>query len=643
MSEASIPQPGVFSRRERLPRFGSAAFPGALAVFGVTGIAASSGGYFPTSWGWAALAFSWVAALAILLRAETDVGWLDLAFFGLLASFVGWIWLSALWSQSVPRSILEGERGLVALTGVGAAILVVARRLVPSLLGGVATAITLISAYALATRLFPAKITSFDPIAVYRLQEPLGYWNALGVFAAIGAMLCLAFAARGETLAARGAAGGTLAVLLPTIYFTFSRGSWLALGIGLVAALALDPRRLQLAAVVCVLGPVLALEVWLGSRESALTHRLSNVDVAAHQGHRYALVVVGVAAVTAALAVAFAFVERRVSVPNALRLVLAGLLALAVIAAIGGAIARYGSPSTIAKRAWHSFEAPPPVEGSNLNERLFSFSGNRRAEVWKSAWHDHDANPGLGSGAGTFQEWWFAHRTDDMQVVDAHSLYIEVLAELGPVGLALLSLALLVPIAAAILARGHPLVPVALGGYVAYLAHAGVDWDWEMTAVTLAALLVGVALVAAARRREPRAFGAVGRGICAGAAVAVGALAFVVLVGNLELSRAQDAAADRHWTRAAKDARSASDWAPWSSQALQTLAQAQGKLGRPSAQVATLRDAVRKDPHDSDLWYDLSAATSGAESNAAFVKSVRLDPYGFVANVRRAVLGKGSG
>ena len=643
MSEASFPQPGVFSRRELLPRLGSSGVVGALGVVGVGGLAAANGGYFPTSWGWAALAFAWVAALAVLLRVETDAGFLDLAFFGLLAAFVGWIWLSALWSQSAPSSILEGERGLVALTGVGAALVLATRRLVPELLGGLATAITLISAYALATRLFPARITSFDPISGYRLQEPLGYWNALGIFATLGTILCFAFAARSRAPATRAVAAGAIALLLPTIYFTFSRGSWLALAIGLGAAIVLDPRRLQLLALLAVLAPLFALEVWLGSREDALTHRLSDLAAATHQGHRYALVVVGAALVAALLAFAFALAERRLAVPRAARLGFGVVVGLVVVAAVAVAVVRYGSPPTMAKRAWHAFEAPPIHEGSNLNKRLFSFSGNGRVDIWTSAWRDHDAHPFLGSGAGTFQEWWYAHRSSDFQVRDAHSLYVEVLGELGPIGLALVCLALLVPVGAAVVARGGPLVPVALGGYVAYLVHAGVDWDWELTAVTLAALLVGVALVAAARRGEPSPLGLGGRVPVVAAAVAVGALAFVVLVGNLKLARSQHAAAKRDWSRAAGEARSASDWAPWSSAALQALGRAQRRLGQPAAAAATLREAVRKDPRNSDLWYELSLATNGAASERAFARSVRLDPYGFDAKDRRAVLGRSSG
>jgi O-antigen ligase len=326
-----------------------------------------------------------------------------------------------------------------------------------------------------------------------------------------------------------------------------------------------------------------------------------------------------------------------------LRLAFAGVLALLVAAAVVVAIARYGGPATMAKKTWHAFKANPVAGNSNLNKRLFNFSGNGRVTLWTSAWHDHNANPVLGSGAGTFQEWWYAHRGSDFQVRDAHSLYAETLGEMGPIGLALVVLALVVPLGGAVLARGRPLVPIAAGAYVAYLVHAGVDWDWEMTALTLAALLVGVALVASARNREPRPLGAPSRGVLVAGAVAIAALAFVVLVGNLKLARAQSAAGKGEWAKAASNARSASDWAPWSSGALDTLGNAQRKLGQGAAARASLRQAVAKDPDNSDLWYDLYLATNGAEANRAFVESVRLNPYGFVAKDRRAVFGKGSG
>jgi hypothetical protein len=81
-----------------------------------------------------------------------------------------------------------------------------------------------------------------------------------------------------------------------------------------------------------------------------------------------------------------------------------------------------------------------------------------------------------------------------VSVRDAHSLYLETLAELGLLGLALLGLALAPPLLAAF--RGAS--AAAAGGYVAFLVHAGLDWDWELPAVTLAGLLCGAALIALA-------------------------------------------------------------------------------------------------------------------------------------------------
>jgi O-antigen ligase len=633
------------SLRDRLvskARVESVAAGGGAAV-AVGGVAAASGGYFPTSWGWAAVAFAWAAAMVLLLHADTDAGWLDVAFWSLVALFVGWIWLSATWSQSAPSSVLEGERGLVALAGVGAALLVVSRRTVEQLLAGVAVAITLIAAYGLATRLFPSKLGTFDPIAQYRLETPIGYWNALGIFSAIGALLSFAFAARARTVATRAVAGAALAFVLPTIYFTFSRGAWVALGIGLAGAVLLDPRRLQLVVALLALAPVPALEIWLGSREDALTHKRADLAAAVHDGKRYAFVVVAAAVATAAIAAGLALFERRLTVSRAVRLGFGGVVAAAIVAALIAVFATYGGPARIAERGWDSFKSAPAPTGQNLNKRLFSFAGNGRVDLWRAAWHDHEAHPTLGSGAGTYQEWWYRHRPYDFQVRDAHSLYAETLAELGPIGLALLGLALLVPIGAALLARRHPLVPAAFGTYLAYLAHAGVDWDWEVTAVTLAALLGGVALVAAARARGPRPLAGVLRAALAALAVAVGALAFVVLVGNLKLARADDATERGDWQRAAARARSAGDWAPWSSEALQALGEAQLKQGQTAAAAATFRRAVRKDPQNSDLWYDLHLAANGRESDHAFAVAVRLNPFGFDAKDRRAVLGRSAG
>jgi len=76
-------------------------------------------------------------------------------------------------------------------------------------------------------------------------------------------------------------------------------------------------------------------------------------------------------------------------------------------------------------------------------------------------------------------------------VRDAHSLYLETAAELGLVGL--LALALFLGGIAAAARRGPPTLVAVL---VAFALHAGLDWDWELPALTLTALLVAAKLLA---------------------------------------------------------------------------------------------------------------------------------------------------
>ena len=185
-----------------------------------------------------------------------------------------------------------------------------------------------------------------------------------------------------------------------------------------------------------------------------------------------------------------------------MRLAYGGLLVVALLVAVGAGLVHYGGPQHVASRAYDSFKARPiSVSNSgNLNKRLFSLSGSGRLTQWRVAVDDYRAHPWLGSGAGTYELSWLHDRpTGSWKIRDAHNLYVEVLAELGPVGLALLLLTLSIPIYAAVKVRRHPLVPIALGAYVAFLLHAAVDWDWEMPALTIAGLLCGVAIMVVAR------------------------------------------------------------------------------------------------------------------------------------------------
>ncbi len=177
-------------------------------------MAFASGGYFPTAWSWGALVALTVVAGFLVAGEATSPSTLALATLGGLAAFSAWTWLALLWSDDRAATVLEGQRALLYVSVLAALVLLVRRSTVPLVLAATLVAIFLASGYGLLTRLFPERLGVFDPIAAYRLEEPLTYWNALGVFAAMGALLALGFAARAQSVVGRALAGALRARLL---------------------------------------------------------------------------------------------------------------------------------------------------------------------------------------------------------------------------------------------------------------------------------------------------------------------------------------------------------------------------------------------------------------------------------------------
>ena len=123
-----------------------------------------------------------------------------------------------------------------------------------------------------------------------------------------------------------------------------------------------------------------------------------------------------------------------------------------------------------------------------------------RPAYWRVASGDAAEHVVLGSGAGSFDDYWRAHRPIPAFVRDAHSLYLETAAELGLVGVVLLICALGTPLIAASRLEDRYLAATGAAAYSAFLVHAGLDWDWEMPVTTFAGLACGAALLVAARK-----------------------------------------------------------------------------------------------------------------------------------------------
>jgi len=489
-------------------------------------------------------------------------------------------------------------------------------------------AIASVGVYSLSTRLVPDHFGSYDPNAGYRLSAPVGYWNSLGVFTVIGILLALGLATdRSGSLVAR-AIGAVAVVPLPLVlYFTFSRGSWLALAVGLAITIVLSRQRLQLTTEAAFLALLSSPSILVASHSTALTSRAASLEAAAHDGHRVGAIV-AVMTVLAALSVrVLASLEPRARMRPVWRRAYGAALVAIPICAAAVAIASHGGPESVAKRGYDSFvSASPTADPNDLNGRLFSLSGNGRADLWRvaiAADHGHWLG---GSGAGSFERNWDQSLSANMVVRDAHSLYVETLTELGVVGLVLLAIMLGTPLVAGYGAREVTLVPAAVGAYGAFVLHNAVDWDWELSGVALTGLLAGCLLLVA-RRRPPerriavsaRAAGVAGAGILA-------LFAGVAAVGNGALAKARTANEQHRYAVAESHARLARRWMPWSPEPLLALGEARVESGDPWGAAASFRRAISIDDRSWEAWLDLAASTRGAVRRHAIARARALYP-----------------
>jgi hypothetical protein len=466
----------------------SASLSGARLVLlaGATVIGFFSGGYFDGPRAWAGLVVWLLVAVAGLISPRSlprgRVSWLAIAGLGLLAA---WTLLSILWAPIAGNAYHAGQIAfLYTGTLLAAALLLgtpAAQRMVePSLAAGALILIV----YGMSERLVPGLLHFARSVSAQgRLEQPLTYWNAMGEMAAIGLVLCARLVgdrARPSWLRIAGAAAS--APLGMGLYVSFSRGALFACAAGLVALVIAAGRREQLAAtLLCVLTAALAAVA--AGPFGGVTSLLGSLSTRETQG---AIVLVLLIVIGLGAAIGQSWLIRHEQ-PGALRLPRrAPLWATAVIGA-GLAIA-------IVLGSKESSTASQPLSGGAT--RLVTLQSNRYA-YWRVALRAFAQQPIQGVGAGGWSVYWLKWRTVNEFAQDAHSLPLQVLAELGVVGLAFLA-AFLAGLAlaarAALRVSPHAVGPVA--GLVAYIAHAPLDWDWQMPAVTVIAMVLAGSLLA---------------------------------------------------------------------------------------------------------------------------------------------------
>jgi len=352
--------------------------------------------------------------------------------------------------------------------------------------------------YGLLGRLLPGIVDpELGDQALGRLDQPLTYWNAVGAVAALGLVLCASLAARQRDPEAGGrwgpvAAAGACVPLGAGLYLTFSRGGLLAAVTGLtVLALLADGTRAVLR------GPVLALA---GGTVGALAVAFLPAVADPRNGPDTVQGLVGLALIGAGVAGiggAYLALGRGGAAPTpsagrrSARPKLGVALALAVVL-VGGGLAGF---------AWIGGDhvADDPAQGATA-QRLRSVESERYA-YWRVALGAFADSPLYGQGARGFEvEWRREQPKRSAPASDAHSLYLETAAELGIIGLLALAamLAGFVLVAMAALKASSVAAAGPIAGLVAWAVHAGLDWDWEMPAVSLIAILLVCMLAAMA-------------------------------------------------------------------------------------------------------------------------------------------------
>src|SRR3954451_7908663 len=458
-----------------------------LLLAGPTILAFFSGGFFFEPRVIAAIA-TWLLVLALadvgpapLPRSRN--GWLTLG--GLLLIAV-WSAVSVAWAPRAGPAIESVERLFLY---VGALLIAIgalrSRRVLRAVEPALAAGAALVIGYGLAGRLLPGIVhLAHSTRAGGRLQQPLTYWNAEGALAALGLVLCARLAGdRTRPAALRVAAAAAAAPLGLGCYLSFSRGALLALAAGLVVLVVIVPTIAHLrAAAICVEGAALA--TLLASQLDGVTSLTGDRT----GDGALALVVLLAAMLIAAALQAWSV---RDDDPRPLPLPTWGRAA-----GWACAVALAASPFVVAIAS----ERGNPQAGAT-GQRFGSVGSNRYA-YWRAAAHVWADHPIDGAGPASFRAEWLKRRTLPETVRDAHSLEIETLAELGLVGLACLVLLFGGVIAALLRAE-----PAAAAGPAAALAvwavHSGVDWDWELPALTLVATaLAGHALALGQVRRH---------------------------------------------------------------------------------------------------------------------------------------------
>jgi hypothetical protein len=496
--------------------------PVAAVLSAIAAFSFLSGGYILTRSAPVAIVFLLLAAVwAWLLRRGSWPPPLLLAALVALGVFTAWAGISTLWSFGPDLSWVAFDLAAFYLAVLAVVGLTPMRRLQLRFAGwGFLVVAGAVAVYAFLGKGLPDVVRHANTYA--RLDSPIGYWNVLALVMVIGLVVALSQAGdRALHPLARGAASSVAVPMAFTFFFTFSRGGWLVLAVALLVYFVLTPARLAgFVALLTIVAPA-GLVLWRLRGLRTLFSATTDAALRAAEGHTLLRWAIAALLVTAGAQVGAALVQGAVPWPRWSRLV-AGTALIVIL--IGGATAgslhlveSRGGVSWLRERAKVALNDSDTAASSNDAGRLGSLNTGR-PPLWREALQQSRSVRLAGTGAGTFAFTHYRFRAYGGVVRHAHNQWLNVLSELGVVGLVLFVAAMALLVAVCIgdpfAHRRDPMRPLLAAlsaGVIAFVVHISWDWDWDMAAAgAIVFMLAGLAAsyratrAADARAREAR-------------------------------------------------------------------------------------------------------------------------------------------
>jgi len=442
---------------------------------------------------------AWLILMMLIIASRHDEIWLTLrakTLVAVLALFWAWVGVSLSWSIASDLTWVEFNRtgGYFAAFVIGVAV---GRHKIPRIIGAwtfffMASAASL---YSLAAKAFPSVVDNLENLA--RTSIPLGYANALGLMIAMAIPLALYFSVTIKLHPLLRLFVAMMApLLLISLFFTISRGAFLALTIGLLVYFSMSHVRLRsFGMLVLALIPAALIALWSSGQAALMENQVDRSE------RIITAVDLRILLITAVLSVAVIYlltlaIGRKVLFPRKVsRFVGLAILLSLIISVLVSSLYYFSSKPSLGQwvndeyESFTAFQYERPTDTA----RLLNINSSFRWQLWQEAIANWNENRLTGTGGQSFPVVHMLKRQNGMPFVkQPHGLPFRLLTELGVIGFTLLALFIIITLSISLWSLSRikerweqGLAAALISLIVIYLVHTSYDWDWNMFALTL--------------------------------------------------------------------------------------------------------------------------------------------------------------